>query len=451
MMKKFLGLFLIVSFTELYSQQLNLIAEDNFDSNTTTWNQTNIASTNYLEIISSNYSIQNNSLQVINYAVVDPWSNYATGYTYGNSQATPIKYRYFNAQNFFNLELRFDWKCSGEAQKDFGSIQYSNDGVNWIFLKDYQTGRGDELQSETLKLPKCLQSNGFYIGFSFTADNSFNFQPGLVVDNIKLFGTFCNSANTPNTPTNPSNMTVCYNDNQAVTLTAYTNAGNLRWYKVPWCEEAFHQGINFQTLPLTTTKYYVTALNSIGCESANKLEINLVVKQLPLLTDTIIIEAKNGNDGSITTFVNGVFPISYQWALEGDPTFTAFSSEINNLNEGSYLLTITDGINCQANHQLFVGTSADIIIPKGISPNGDGYNDLWILNGIQQWPDFVIEIMNMRGDVLYRQTAEESGAYLPYNGIDLNGSSLPAGDYAFSIRSNLRNKKYIGILSIKYD
>jgi gliding motility-associated-like protein len=450
-MKQVLIFFTLISFSEVFGQQLNLIIQDNFDGNTGTWNQLNASSSNYLEIVTSNYSIENNSLQVINYASINPWSNYMAGYTFASSQASSIRYRYFNAQNYYNLELRFDWKCNGEEQKDFGSLLYSLDGVNWTTLKDYQSGKGDEIQTEILNLPKCIQNSGFYLGFSFTADNSFNFQPGLVVDNIKLFGTFCNSANTPNTPTNPSNMTVCYNDNQTVTLTAYTNAGNLRWYKVPWCEESFHQGINFQTLPLTTTKYYVTALNSIGCESANKLEINLVVKQLPQLTDTIIIEAKNGNDGSIATFVNGVFPLSYEWSLEGDSSFSAYSSEINNLNEGNYLLTITDGNNCQANHQLYLGTSADIIIPNGISPNLDGYNDVWILEGIQQWPDFNIEILNMRGDVLYRQSAVENGTYLPYNGIDLNGVALPEGDYPFVIKSNFRSKKYIGILSIKYD
>jgi gliding motility-associated-like protein len=450
-MRLFICFILLSPFSDFYSQQLNLIVEDNFDWNSVSWNQSNENSANYLEIVTTNYSIENNSLQVINYSTPDPWSNYIAGYTFDNSQKSAIRYRYFNALYYYNLELQFDWKCNGEAQKDFGTLYYSNDGNNWIAIDDYQSGKGNELQTEVLKLPKCLQNSGFYLGFSFTADNSFNFQPGLVVDNLKLLGTFCNASNTPTMPSNPSNMTVCYSESQSVTLSAYSSAGNLRWYKETWCEEPFHQGINYQTLPLSTSKYYVTALNSVGCESVNKLEINLVVKQLPQLTDTIIIEAKNGNDGSIATFVNGIFPISYQWSLDGDPTFTGFSSEINNLNEGNYFLTITDGNNCQANHQIYLGTSAEIIIPKGISPNGDGYNDFWILNGIQQWPDFVIEIMNMRGDVLYRQTAEEPGAYLPYNGVDLNGVALPEGDYAFSIKSKLRNKKYVGILSIKYD
>ncbi len=442
---------MLLPITELYSQELNLIIEDNFDGGVGSWNQTNTASSNYMEIVTSNYSIENNSLQVINYASFDPWTNYSAGYTFANSQASSIRYRYFNALYHYNLELRFDWKCNGEVLKDFGSLLYSLDGINWTTLKDYQSGEGNEIQFEILKLPKCLQNSGFYLGFSFTADNSFNFQPGLVVDNIKLFGTFCNASNSPPTPINPSNMTVCFNDTQPVTLTAFSNAGNLRWYKEPWCEEAFHQGINYQTLPTNTIKYYVTALNSIGCESTSKLEINLVVLQIPELVDTVIIDANNGNDGAITTVVSGVFPMSYQWTCDTDDSFSAFSSEINNLNEGNYLLTITDGNSCQSNHELFVGTSASIIIPKGISPNGDGYNDNWILQGINQWPDFVIEIMNMRGDILYRQTAEENGIYLPYTGVDMNGSALTEGDYTYTIKSKSRQKKYFGILSIKYD
>jgi len=96
-------------------------------------------------------------------------------------------------------------------------------------------------------------------------------------------------------------------------------------------------------------------------------------------------------------------------------------------------------------------TVAVLGIPQYFTPNGDGYNDNWILQGINQWPDFVIEIMNMRGDILYRQTAEENGIYLPYTGVDMNGSALTEGDYTYTIKSKSRQKKYFGILSIKYD
>jgi gliding motility-associated-like protein len=433
-------------------QTLELITEDNFDWNTGAWYKTNTGNEfNYLESVTSIYSIENNSLQVINYNTNDPWLGYSAGYISGNSQASKITYRYFSTQNYYNLELSFTWKCNGEAQKDYGTLSYSLDGVNWTTLKDYQAGTGNDLLQETIKLPKCIENGGFYLGFSFTADNSFNFQPGIVVDNLVLKGTNCISNNTPTTPTNPSNTTVCYSNSQMVTLTANTNAGNLRWYKEPWCVEPFHQGINLHTLPTATTKYYVTALNTIGCESVNKLEINLIVRQLPDLTDTTIINAVNGGDGSISASVVGTLPLTYNWTMEGNTNFSGFSPTLSYLDEGTYSLTVIDNYLCQSSFSFFLGTSAEIIIPKGISPNGDGYNDYWVLEGIQQWPDFILELRNTRGELMYRQTAQEIGSYAPFNGLGLSGSPLPAGDYTYFISSKIRKKKYIGILSIKYE
>ena len=148
-----------------------LIYEDNFDKDQG-WSTINPGITNNTFcIIDSVYSINGNSLQVC--SVVDKLYNQIdvvqSGYTYASGLQSEIKYRKISTDNFFNVQLRFDWKCNGEEGHDFGSLQYSTDGENWQVLKNYQSGKGNEVMTEMIQLPKCSENGSFYIGFSFTS------------------------------------------------------------------------------------------------------------------------------------------------------------------------------------------------------------------------------------------------------------------------------------------
>jgi gliding motility-associated-like protein len=451
-MKYVLLFSLSVLFFSAKAQQWSPFSADNFDVSTGNWQVYGAGNTsNFLEVANTIYSINENSLQVVNNSIIDPIFNYSPGYTFGNSENTPIKYRYFSTSNQYNVKIMFDWKCNGEQDQDYGTMYYSTDAINWILLKNYQSGKGNDIQTESYTLPKCIQNSSFYLGFSFHSDNSFNFQPGLVIDNIQLFGSFCNAGNTPGTPINPSNMTVCYNDVQTVTLSAFSSSGNFRWYKSTACEEYFHQGVNYKTLPLETTVYYVSALNSNGCESNNRIPIYLNVRALPTMTNSSVVNAVYGSDASIVTSISGTPPLTYNWNLEANSNFTSTSQNLTNIDQGNYTLTVTDGNLCQDSFKIIVLTGAELDIPQGISPNGDGYNDSWVITGIQQWTDFSVELRNMRGELVYMQNSTDNPIYIPMEGIDVNGDLLPPGDYSFLIRSKSRKKNYSGILSIKYD
>jgi gliding motility-associated-like protein len=426
--------------------------EDNFEFGSNSWNVFNAgASTNTFCIVDSIYSIEGNSLQTCSYN--NNFQNYEIGYTYASGIQSEIVYRYVNTANYFNVQIGHDWKCNGEKDHDFGSLHYSIDGQNWEVLRNYQSGKGDVVLTEMLKMPKCSENSGFYFGFSFTSDNSFNFQPGLVIDNIKIYGNYCTSANKPNTPTpNIINFTKCFNDVIPISLSANSSTGNLRWYTTNSCGEFFYEGLPLTILPIEDKVFYVSSYNpNNGCESTQKSQVNLNVLDLPLLIDTTIVNATYGNDASIQASVSGAPPLSFSWSLDSDPSFSDSLLILNELDMGNYQLTITDGNNCQDSFKIVVLSGAELDIPKGISPNNDGYNDTWIITGIQQWQDFSVELRNMRGELVYRQDATDNPAYVPMNGMDANGVKLPAGDYTYVVRSKSRKRKYSGILSVKYD
>ncbi len=78
--------------------------------------------------------------------------------------------------------------------------------------------------------------------------------------------------------------------------------------------------------------------------------------------------------------------------------------------------------------RIYVQPKAQVFIPGGISPNNDGYNDGWVIGGLDAYPDHRITILNRWGDVVFEAS--------PYNndwvgqansGLKLGGDKLPRG------------------------
>lgn len=99
---------------------------------------------------------------------------------------------------------------------------------------------------------------------------------------------------------------------------------------------------------------------------------------------------------------------------------------------GWYYVTVTDENGCIGIDSVFVTVLPELVIPDGISPNGDGKNDTWILDFIEQYPgvSIKINIYSRWGELLY--VADET-----YNddweGLTDKGDRLPAGTYYFVI------------------
>ncbi len=95
-----------------------------------------------------------------------------------------------------------------------------------------------------------------------------------------------------------------------------------------------------------------------------------------------------------------------------------------------YYVLVTDANGCTSLDSVLVTVIPDIIFPNGISPNGDGANDEWIIDGIEFFPDCVVEIYNRWGELLFR-----SVGYPPngrWKGL-YKGKELPVGTYYYII------------------
>jgi len=75
----------------------------------------------------------------------------------------------------------------------------------------------------------------------------------------------------------------------------------------------------------------------------------------------------------------------------------------------------------------------DIFVYNGISPNGDGINDHFVIKGIEAFPDNELLIYNRYGDKI-RALSHYDNNIVFWDGTNNNGKPLPDGTYFYILR-----------------
>jgi len=102
-------------------------------------------------------------------------------------------------------------------------------------------------------------------------------------------------------------------------------------------------------------------------------------------------------------------------------------------NNTSYYVTQVSG-DCESPRvivQVSVGITA-VDIANAFTPNGDGINDYWVINGISNYPATIVQVFTRNGQNVF----ESNGYAKPFDGT-YSGKRLPAGVYYYII--NLRS------------
>jgi gliding motility-associated-like protein len=95
----------------------------------------------------------------------------------------------------------------------------------------------------------------------------------------------------------------------------------------------------------------------------------------------------------------------------------------------TYTLHVSTTNGCgDASDDVFVRVFQQVKIPNAFSPNGDGINDRWIIDGLDTYPESVTEVFNRYGQSVFRS----NGYSRPWDGC-YNGKPLPVGTYYYII------------------
>ncbi|RFM27723.1 T9SS type B sorting domain-containing protein [Deminuibacter soli] len=162
------------------------------------------------------------------------------------------------------------------------------------------------------------------------------------------------------------------------------------------------------------------------------------------------------SDSKTNTFK--VYPVPYVDAGEDVSMFEGMSAQLKAVVQGSYTsllwspyedsasshsltpvvhpkqttlytLKVTNNFGCAVMDNVNVMVMK-FELPNAISPNGDGINDTWVIKGLSNYPNALIEIFNRWGVPLWRGNGKT-----PWDG-KYNGQYVPAGTYYYLIRLN---------------
>jgi gliding motility-associated-like protein len=193
--------------------------------------------------------------------------------------------------------------------------------------------------------------------------------------------------------------------------------------------------------PFDTTTYYLTV--TIGsCVDVDS--VTIYTYQIPPVDGGNDITIPTG--ASIGLNANGVVTgWSYSWEPAEFLDNPNITNPVASPSESTmFYVTVVDENGCTSTDSVLVEVTPGIVFPDGITPNGDGINDTWIIDNIQLFEDAIVEVYNRWGQLLFQSAP---GYPVPWDGR-YKGEDLPVGTYYYVIYSDNFEEPFTGPITI---
>ena len=171
--------------------------------------------------------------------------------------------------------------------------------------------------------------------------------------------------------------------------------------------------------PLMGGTYTAVATDILtGCRTEVTTEV--IPSSPAIVVDPIVTTEFFAEEAIIQVGVEGYG--DYEYRLDNGPWQT--ETTFNDVPGGFHEVTVRDLNGCG------ISTATVLVIdyPRFFTPNGDGYNDTWRVEGLETRPQASIYIFDRYGKLLKQLNPMSEG----WDGT-FNGKPLPATDYWFSI------------------
>lgn len=277
----------------------------------------------------------------------------------------------------------------------------------------------------------AVVQNGPFCKIDTTAFSSISISPSTVGGTLSYTG----------------NDTVCYAINNN-TLTLSGNVGGVNSWLASTDNGATWSTITNTTnilanSGLTVTTLFAVEVQSGVCPTVTTTPVKITVyapNPANAGNDTTIMEGQ-----SFTLIGSGLGSPSWSPSTGLSNPFSYTTTAAPNVTT-NYVLTVNDIYSC-SNYDTVTVTVIPLIfegvITSVITPNGDGINDNWYIEGIENYSDNEVQVFNIYGHLVYNKknyTGDWQGTY--------NGAPLPDGTYFYVIRVGENQKELKGSLDI---
>lgn len=136
--------------------------------------------------------------------------------------------------------------------------------------------------------------------------------------------------------------------------------------------------------------------------------------------------------------------VTYLWSPDINiDDVTAKNPVITGVDDITYTVQVTDSRGCVSTDSTLVKVSPKVVVPNTFTPNSDGVNDVWNIQGLIAYSDAVVDIYTRYGQKVFHSIGYDK----PWDGI-FNGKQLPTGVYYYVIDTKLYNQVLSGSITI---
>ncbi|RKY46880.1 MAG: hypothetical protein DRP86_08470 [Candidatus Neomarinimicrobiota bacterium] len=284
-------------------------------------------------------------------------------------------------------------------------------------------------------------------GFTAVTEDLSNLSPGdynvTVTDSSG-----CTTVLGPVTLTEPSAITItgtvtdiaCYGGSDgAVTILVGGGAGG---YSYNWTTNDGGGLVttNQNQSGLLAGSYTVEVTDADLCTATETFTVN---EPAELIIDVTVTDAScpDQANGSAQVFVSGgTVPYTIIWSNG------ATGETVESLYAGTDTVRVIDFNGCLSEEVVEIGVVGIgcLEIPTVITPNGDGYNDVWRIRNIEMYPNASVQVFDRWGKVVYHS---QGGYSQPWDGT-YKGKLLPMDSYHYVIDLGDGSKPLLGNVTI---
>lgn len=155
-------------------------------------------------------------------------------------------------------------------------------------------------------------------------------------------------------------------------------------------------------------------------------------------------------DTVYTLYASGA--LTYSWwpsSVFSDASSATPQIQVNNTTV--LALTGTDANGCSATDSLVYTVRCEPLdIPEGFSPNGDGFNDFFVIGNLSRFPDASLSIFNRWGNLVYMKERYDN-TWNGFSNVDMirMGEVLPDGTYFYVVDTKKDDKPLTGFVVLR--
>jgi gliding motility-associated-like protein len=204
----------------------------------------------------------------------------------------------------------------------------------------------------------------------------------------------------------------------------------------------FSSDLSVSQLGAGTYKLLVTDSNGCAIDATRVLtqpEVLWIALYAPALYLDYEVSGFGLSDGSIETEITGGNG-GYEIMWSNGST----EASLNNIPAGEYTIAVTDSLGCEGTENIKLNQPIDLLFATALSPNGDGFNDYFVIKGVEALIGNQLLIIDQFGTIVL-QTANYKNKW---KGQNLGGEDLPEGTY-FYVFTRPEGNENSGYITLK--